>query len=375
MSDIYALFDNADNVGVPNGEFSECDFIQHLQNESKICFFLGAGFSKSWNSNYPNGNELFAITKKQSEQLSFSFVSIAKSLGIDWMNIDNKEITWEEYEEMAGIFKKLKYQVDIYKKYPSLLPSFLDKFTVNELEAEFSLFVRQRIEDYVGKDEFRLTIDESKLKLAQKDILSFFIKLNIADKLSFITTNYDFVIDRLISKAKLSKHPVRGVYDKEKFKEDNWCPTSNELSLFKINGGFDIFPTSEKSGFEADYNKAIKGENPPKLIVPSMEQSYTDSYFKSVFLKSCNELRESDILIFIGYSLPVDDYIIRFLLSTFTDTADTKSKQIWIIDYGKEKAEEIAQKAKIAFPNLNISDAIKFYDGTFEEFCKNVARG
>lgn len=339
-------------------------FKGQMISDNKLSFFLGAGFSMSWNSDYPQGNQLFSITKEQSEEdfyKEFSFISIAEKLGVNWL--ESKD------ENIQNSFRDLKYQIDIYKKYPSLIPSFLDKFTNDKLEMEFCSFVRKRLEELVGEEEFSLKFDKTKLTARQKSIFSFFSSLSGKDSLSFITTNYDFIIDRLILHANISSHPIRGVYDKGAFSSRNWSPDVNECSLYKLNGGFEIFSDIANNQFTADYEKAKDKNSTPKLIVPSREQSYQDSYFKSVFLHSCNKLRSSDTLAFVGYSLPEDDYILRFMLSNFIDCSNSEEKSIFIIDYNEDAAKIVYERVKSLFPKLK---SIYYYKKDFSSFCKEI---
>ncbi len=115
MSSSYELFDSAvEDVKSGNieklDEFTLLDFLGKLQAspQKNITFFLGAGFSKSWNEKYPNGNELFAISKEQAEKLEYNFVSIAKSVGINWLSEEGEwEEDWQKYEAMAKLFPSL----------------------------------------------------------------------------------------------------------------------------------------------------------------------------------------------------------------------------------------------------------------------------
>ncbi len=361
----YSAIDNP-VPALPEGEFEPSELLGHLTERNNISFFLGAGFSMSWNEDYPAGAKLFSITEQEANKLHYSFVSLAESLGIKWL--DESE---PDSEKVMNVFRDLKYQIDIYKKYPSLLPSYLDEFTIHKIEKEFSKYVRKELEKMVGSEEFSLDWDESKHSDTQKDIFAFFKLLKDAEAPSFITTNYDFVIDRLIHNAEISQHPVRGVFSKDAFEQKNWQPCSDECQLLKINGGFEIFHSGTEYGFSADYKKAENSDEIPKLIVPSREQNYSDEYFRSVFLKACTKLRESDLLVFIGYSLPEEDYILRFLLSTFLDTPKSDNKEIYIIDYGKDNAKERADKVKLLFPQLD-EDKIMFYNGTFQTFCSEI---
>ena len=72
---------------------------------------------------------------------------------------------------------------------------------------------------------------------------------------------------------------------------------------------------------------------PPVLMLPSREQDYSDSYFRAVFPKAVRLLRETRVLVLVGYSFPKDDALIGFILRQFAEEPeDGRGKWIFYID-------------------------------------------
>lgn len=365
MSNIYDVLNTATTESGIANEFLQKDLENDLQRDNcNIAIFAGAGFSMAWDAKYPNGNKLFGIDKKDIKNYkNFSFVSLADSFQLKWLSEADKSSD----EERAEVFCNLKFQIDIYKKYPTLLPSYIDKATIEHVEESVGLFVKKRLEEFVGKDELSLEY-KKKLDKDKNAILNLFKRMKERKGgLTFITTNYNLVLDRLVRQSGLEEHPVRGIFDKVAFESDNWCPKVNNCSLFKLNGGLEIYKVNNE--YQVSYANISDSLSAPKLIVPSREQNYTDNYFKSIFVKTCNKLRDSSRLLFIGYSLPEEDHVIKFLLQSFVDSGHS-NKEVYIIDYGLENANSVKKRLDSLFPELATNDAIKVFNGTFNDFCE-----
>ncbi|MDU7744720.1 MAG: hypothetical protein E7K12_23635 [Citrobacter sp.] len=81
-----------------------------------------------------------------------------------------------------------------------------------------------------------------------------------------------------------------------------------------------------------------------------------------------SQLRQADVLIFIGYSFPEEDYIIQFLLKSFLD-ADNKEKETIIVSRNEKSALECHERACKLFTELNDKSGLYYYKGSFLELC------
>jgi hypothetical protein len=110
-------------------------------------------------------------------------------------------------------------------------------------------------------------------------------------------------------------------------------------------------------------------------MLPSNEQDYTQEYFKALFPKSIRLLQESKVLVVVGYSLPEEDALIRFLIKQFAeDRTDGDNKEIFYIDLSKES--EQLEKVAGVFPHCDELRGLKIipFSGSFNEWVKSVLK-
>ena len=108
-------------------------------------------------------------------------------------------------------------------------------------------------------------------------------------------------------------------------------------------------------------------------MLPSNEQDYTQNYFKSIFPKAIRLLQESRILVIVGYSLPEEDALLRFLVKQFAeDRADGDEKLVFYIDL----ASEYEQRSRITsvFPHSEEGRGLKCipFSGSFVDWIKEL---
>jgi hypothetical protein len=101
-----------------------------LTNKSSgVVFFTGAGFSKAWNPDYPLGFGLFSIKNITKLKTQYNFFKVAKDLSITEPVTGVKTYDQDCY----NYFKEIKFHLDIFKHYPSLMPVFLDPTLITAL--------------------------------------------------------------------------------------------------------------------------------------------------------------------------------------------------------------------------------------------------
>lgn len=335
------------------------DDLQLKLNDKKICVFLGAGFSKAWDEKYPLSDEVFSLSKEEAENHSdkFRFFSLFESFNL---NLHPETVS---ERERAGVFKSFKYNLDVYRRYPSLLPSHLDKQTLDYFEQQIKNYVKNKFVGLLPGSEFKLD-SKGAARKHKEDIIRFFNHLGNAKALDIITTNYDIVIDKVLRFSNPVRTQLRGF--PIRINNEVTCPKKGGVGLYKLNGGFEVVADGE--GFKIDYDSLSNIESCPNIILPSNDQNYSDKYFKNAFIKSSGQLRQADVLIFIGYSFPEEDYIIQFLLKSFLD-ADNKEKETIIVSRNEESALECHERACKLFAELNDKSGLYYYKGSFLELC------
>lgn len=72
--------------------------------------------------------------------------------------------------------------------------------------------------------------------------------------------------------------------------------------LIKLNGGFEILRDGDGYRFEYGYRERAEiREHPPVIMLPSREQDYGDPYFAAIFPKAVRLMRETRVLVIVGY--------------------------------------------------------------------------
>lgn len=315
---------------------------------TNISFFMGAGFSKSWNPIFPMGNELFTIPAKELHLLS-NLNYFLETQGYDPL----REIT-------PMILKDIIYRLNMQLKYPEIRTRYIDENTIKLIINEIKWLVQQNFEkilplNYIDSDIYKFPLPNT-INEDQKQILLLFDNLQGQQdgsygfprgvRFNFITTNYDYLIetilDNIISEDDtLFLYSYRGITPSKISGKENISIVHQHIladNLFKINGGFEIIYNNQN--YELEYRKRSEEQiknNPPIIMLPSREQDYLDHYFLSVFPKAVRLLQESKILVIVGYSLPEEDILLRFLLKQFAeDIEDIINKFIFYIDLASD---------------------------------------
>ena len=345
-----------------------------------LTFWAGAGFSKAWEPKSPVATDLFTFDAlKLADQIESSFVSIL--FGDD---IGGK-FTLKH-------FRQIVYFLDMYDKYPDVRSRYVDAQNTRIVRAKLRAAVLQRFQEICGLNFF----DDASHKFPppatpdQRIIVEFFNRLSthingsmgVAEGLRhhFITTNYDFVIETILDNA-LPPDDSFFIYTYRGFTPDKFVNMANFVpvhdnwlvqSLIKINGGFEIIRL-DTDRYELNYSdrKSVEVEQqPPILMLPSREQDYTDPYFRTIFPKAVRLLQETDILVIVGYSLPPDDALIRFIMRQFAENIeDARGKHIFYIDF--LEAHKKRQRLKELLPYMEDNfPAIHFYDGGLVAFIR-----
>ena len=351
---------------------------------TNLTFWAGAGFSKSWDPKAPVSKDLFTIESRLIEHTADTF-ALSRMFGSDFLdNISHDQ------------FRQIVYQLDMYERYPDVRPRYIDDQNLRRFRAALRSAVVRRYEQITDLNNFDqgsqkfLCLDPTQ---AQQNIIRLFNYLLKREdgsevliegiRTHFVTTNYDFVIETILDdflgeEESLFLYTYRGFTPALVANEPNVRPVhEHELTwhLLKINGGFEILPSGEE--YLLDYSRRKLNDildDPPVLMLPSREQNYDDPYFRTIFPKAVRLLRETKILVLVGYSLPEDDALIRFILRQFAEAPeDGRDKYIFYIDpcSDRKKREAIAQ----VFPMIE-RKAPKLYtfEGGFEAFAAECIR-
>lgn len=346
---------------------------------TNFTFFAGAGFSKSWDPKAPTGTELFTLEPDVLERVADTS-ALQRMFGLD---------------AMSGIspdqLRQIIYQMDMYERYPDVRSRYVDEQNLPIFRAALRAAVVDRYDKITDLNYFDETAQKFPLTNATKtqgDIVRFFRHLlNRLDgsqplvegiRTHFVTTNYDYVIETILDNLlglddSLFLYTYRGFTPAEVANQANIAPMHEHWlvwHLLKVNGGFEILRRG--NGYVLDYSRrepTAVMRDPPVLMLPSRDQDYSDPYFRTIFPKVVRLLRETRVLVLVGYSLPDDDALIRFLLRQFAEEAeDGRGKAIFYIAPGPEDDKRAILRK--VFPSMEYPRVPHLvpYDGRFDEF-------
>ncbi|MCM5704408.1 SIR2 family protein [Larsenimonas salina] len=346
-----------------------------------VTFWCGAGFSKAWDPSSPTDGDLFAIDLDDIHD----FPNLQHVLHV---------IGWADYRRLNfEQFKNLRYVLDMQVRYPDIRNRYFDiqnlKLSISELRTLIMRRFQAACDVQNVDDDLRFTTERDSMD--QQNITALFALLEQRARHAgldancplyhFLTTNYDFTIESILERVHAHSAPVfgrlyRGVTPSRICGSTIWehLPRTVDRTVIKINGGFEILPTLE--GFEFEYrarsDRAIR-EAPPLLILPSQVQDYDEPYFHQVFPKAVRLLRETDVLVIVGYSMPPEDALIRFILRQLAESpSDARGKHVFVIDTKnhdiiKSRLEEVFfYLPSVGWPREH------YFSGRFEEFCRRA---
>lgn len=348
---------------------------------TNFTFFAGAGFSKAWDPQAPVGCELFTLDRQLIEAVADAR-TLTRMFGLNGSG-----------EVSPDALRQIVYQLDMYDRFPDVRPRYLDEQNLRMFRGALRAAVVDRYEQFtrlnyvdMASGRFPLTAPTPR----QDDILNFFRHLRFGlqsedgpsegVRTQFITTNYDYVIETILDnladdRASLFFNTYRGftparIVGGRRFAtvHEHW----DVQHLLKINGGFEILRRG--SDYVLDYSArepAAIMVDPPIVTLASREQDYSDPYFKTVFPKVVRLMRDTTVLVIVGYSLPSDDALIRFFLRQFAEEPeDGLGKVIFYLGPGDD-----ADKRRIVaevFPAMERMHAphLITYDEGFDVFAK-----
>lgn len=353
---------------------------------TNVTLFAGAGFSKSWDENFPVGNDLFSFSYEEWSEHDGPLGELLLALNYQPHGLG---LT-------ASLFKDIVYQIGMMRKYPVIRPRYIDENNLDMVERHLRYLVRKKFESvaplYYRGSGPRLALPK-KLTRQQRSIVKFFRALSasrdgssvVAEGIrpNFITTNYDFVIEAILD-ANLGIDDTFSLYTYRGITPSLYCGDrpdrvvlENGLvsNLLKINGGFEVF--SRNGGFEIDYRDSRSDkelqDNPPQIMLASREQDYTQSYFHAMFPKVIRLLHDTSVLVVVGYSLPEEDALLRLIIRQFAeDRADGVRKLLFYVDMCDEKKQ--TKRVNDLFPHAGELHGLAVipYCGSFAQWCAAV---
>lgn len=204
---------------------------------------------------------------------------------------------------------------------------------------------------------------------------------NLAPDDAIISLNYDLIVDNsLLHKSKTADYgfPIRHVrnphilYDNRQdvyvklYKLHgslNWlyCPACRAVDLTPgVKGAVYIFLDKELT-----HCPACHVRYDPMIITPTFLKNYNNHYIGRVWVAAEETLQQADEIVFIGYSLPDADIVLRtmFARSVYRNRVlNSHTTRITVVDYNVEPQNPTRDRYERLFGNVNyINEGFKHY--------------
>ena len=338
----------------------------------RVVIFCGAGFAKAWSTKNPLSRDLFSVPT--------SALAPNESLLrlLDYLR--QGETGHVDQDAMKDVATFL----DLCEHHPFLRGELMDRYGATRLRADLSRAIKGHYRElhYINdlKESDNLLPVRSKKSPHRKPIIGFlqdmmhdrceYTEGNLGLDLCFVTTNYDYTVESWIQES--AGHPVledlyRGFTPTRINGKENTqflIDRPFSLKLLKLNGGFEI--VEDHGGFAVDYRNH---QRTPVMILPSSFQGYGSEYFQCVFEKAAIAFQQADVVLFVGYSFPREDILIRRLTAMLVDSArPRKAKGIFSIS--RKGRRSIKESLNATFGSqTGRSPQVSVYDCDFSKFC------
>jgi NAD-dependent SIR2 family protein deacetylase len=155
--------------------------------------------------------------------------------------------------------------------------------------------------------------------------------------ISVITTNWDTILENYLDRANIKfdlclNNPYFSTDGKREKRRNK-----NDIKLIKVHGSVNWSKCLSCGSINIAYKKALDQflfddkakeicttcrkeaefnniQLQPEIITPTMMKSISNQLYNNLWREASYELAEADKIIFIGYSLPIADFELRFLL-------------------------------------------------------------
>ncbi|MGL5329713.1 MAG: SIR2 family protein, partial [Peptostreptococcaceae bacterium] len=292
----------------------------------KITIFLGAGASAA--ENLPIQNEIFIqyfkdltindYNKPMNRELHRFFNQM---FNIDLIKDKIENINFPTFEEVLGILDLAEQRKEFFKNFALEI--------VNK-ESDSIRFVRQYLILLMA-----CTVNKSTINNYHKLLVENLLRENLLLNTTFISANYDIIIDNTIASIYDKNHtPIMldyGINFSNFTNDSNWIkPIEPKVSLFKIHGSLNwmfcpICSSLTLTPYEGGVMRILDNidgakcldcgdTTVPIIVPPTYFKNISNVFLSSVWHESEKALRDSDILVLCGYSFPESDVHIKYMI-------------------------------------------------------------
>lgn len=350
----------------------------------KIAIFLGAGASAA--ENLPIQNELFSEYFKKLKPKNYdtdmnrelyAFFKQMFNIDIRKDNLDNAN--FPTFEEVLGLLDLAEQRREGFRNFG--LENLNNRSdSIRFLRQYLILLMAEAIHNTPRTDNkyHKLLVEN----LLQNDLLL---------DTTFISANYDIHIDNTVTGLRDKNNlPIMLDYGVEftNFKEElNWRkPKEPLIKLYKIHGSLNwlycpICNSLTLTPHEGGVMKLIEnsaetkclecGElTEPIIVPPTYFKNMSNIFLSNVWNETEKTLRETDLLVFCGYSFPEADMHIKYMLKRVQTNGRKTPLKIMVFNNHSQKQRITLKKEERRYKRFLGEDVI-FTDNSFQDFSMN----
>lgn len=326
----------------------------------KITYIVGAGFSRYanlplMNDFYFHSKDLFSKLVNDSDKKSFQkvfdyfeeFSKVKHIMGADFYNIEDLLSIIEMDSFVNG-------RKGIYKDYLTYLKKVIELSTPTEETQEGNYQIDKSTDTEIYSDFVKLVYG---IKTFHQSSDDYYERVKNNDN-GIISLNYDLLLEKALNS--LNKYNIRRLgpsyisFDFSYGLEDKFIsylhtdkPRFNKLKLAKIHGSINFT------------------RNNLPIIVPPTWNKTSNKELHGVWKFANDLLSESNQIVFIGYSLPLTDLYVKYLLICGIKNCYNLKK---IIVVCPDEKDEIKNRYENFFDINFRNKAFEFIPTTFEEW-------
>lgn len=209
---------------------------------------------------------------------------------------------------------------------------------------------------------------------------------------TFITTNYDILIDNALCDLNNAKNKEDGIsldygIDFTNFDEENdwerpgensvklfklhgslnwlYCPTCNTLKLTQYQKGIIKLITEPNSS--ACQCKSCNTSSDSVIIAPTYLKDMSNLYLNIVWKKAEEALSQSEIIIFCGYSFPDADFHVKYMLKRAQLSSKANLKKVLVFNGDNKKTNSLEEQRYRRF----FGNCLEYTQKSFQSFVEN----
>ena len=348
----------------------------------KVTIFLGAGASAA--EKVPIQNELFIeyfknlkiddYNKKMNKELYRFFMQM---FNIDLKNDNIDKINFPTFEEVLGVLDLAEQRKEFFKNF---------SLEIVNKESDSIRYIRQYLILLMA-----YSVNQNNTNFYHKRLIDNLIKEDILLDTTFISANYDIILDNTISRIyHKDNYPIMLDYgiNFTNFSSDlNWKkPKDPMVKLYKIHGSLNwlycpICSSLSLTPYECGVLRILEEHNKatclecgeicvPIIIPPTYFKDLSNIFLSNVWNETEKALRNSDVLIFCGYSFSEADIHIKYMIKRVQTSRKKAPLKIIVLNNHEKKQESSLEKEKDRYKRF-LGENVIFTNNSFQDFSNN----